>query len=238
MEEEPKRPVAQQHLRGPGERPLGALAGPIAHELNNVLSAISGYTQLARAEIEPGNPAQAHLTEVVRACDRGAEMTARLMAYSRSGQGSPRDLDLSESVRQVGPMLRRLLGPRIELETALDPGLPLVAVDPNQVRRLLVNLAVNARDAMPEGGVLRIATRPRRDGVEIAVSDTGTGMAEEVRGRVFEPFFTTKPEGAGSGLGLATVQGIVIGSGGRIAVESAPGEGTTVSIALPPAAAA
>jgi two-component system, cell cycle sensor histidine kinase and response regulator CckA len=238
VNEEPQRPASNQRLRRQGHRPLGALAGPIAHEFNNVLSAISGYTQLARAEIEPGSPAQAHLSEVVRACDRGAAMTARLMAYSRSGQGDPHELDVSECVRGVVPMLQRLLGPQIELVTNLDPGLPCVAVDPNQVRRLLVNLAVNARDAMPDGGVLRIATRPRRDGVELVVSDTGTGMDEEVRHRVFEPFFTTKPEGAGSGLGLATVHGIVTGSGGRIAVESAPGAGTTFSIALPTAVAA
>jgi signal transduction histidine kinase len=236
---EPDRPASDQRLRSHGRRRrLGALAGPIAHEFNNVLSAVCGYTQLARAEIEPDSPAQAHLAEVLRACDRGAEMTARLMAFSRSGQGEPRDLDLNRFVRGVAPMLQRVLGSPIDLVLELDPRLPLVAVDPNQVRRLLVNLAVNAREAMPEGGELRIATRPRRDSVEIAVSDTGSGMDEEVRGRVFEPFFTTKPEGTASGLGLATVHGIVTGSGGRIAVRSAPGEGTTFSIALPPAAAA
>ena len=239
MTDEPERPAAPDRLRRPRRhRPIGALAGPIAHEFNNVLSAISGYTQLARAEIEPDSPAHEHLTEVVRACDRGAELTARLMAFSRSGQGDPRTVDLNTCVHVIAPMLRRLVGPRVELVLKLDPELPLVAVDPNQVRRLLVNLAANARDAMPAGGMLTISTRPRRDGVELAVSDTGTGMDEEVRGRVFEPFFTTKPEGMGSGLGLATVHGIVTGSGGRIAVESKPGRGTTFSIALPVAAAA
>ena len=238
MTQEPEQPASQQRLGRRSDRQCVELARAIAHEFNNVLSAISGYTQLARAEIDPASPTQSHLTEVVRACDRGAAMTARLMAYSRSGQGDPRTLDVSACVRDMLPMLQRLLGPRVELVTELDGGLPPVAVDPDQVRRLLVNLAVNARDAMPEGGVLRIATRRRRDGVELVVSDTGTGMDEEVRHRVFEPFFTTKPEGTGSGLGLATVHGIVTGSGGRIAVESAPGAGTTFSIALPADAAA
>jgi two-component system, cell cycle sensor histidine kinase and response regulator CckA len=238
---EPDRPAAHGPLRRAHRHlSFGALAGSLAHDFNNVLSTISGYAQLARAEIEPESGAHEHLAEVVRACDRGAEMTARLMAFSRSGEGVPRQLDLNRFVEHAGRMLRHLLGPGNTLVTELEPDLPLVSVDPNQVRRLLVNLAVNARDAMPSGGVLTIATRYNRlrGVVEITVSDTGTGMDDDVRGRVFEPFFTTKPDGTGSGLGLATVHGIVTGSGGRIAVESAPGRGTTFSIALPAAAAA
>ncbi|MGH3070660.1 MAG: sensor histidine kinase [Gaiellaceae bacterium] len=238
---EPDRTAPDERLRrAEPHGTFGALAGPIAHDFNNVLSAISGYAHLALDEIEPDSPARAHLAEIVEACERGVEMTSRLMAFSRAGESEPRDIDLNEFVRHVGPLLRRLLGPRNRLETELEPGVPLISVDPNQVRRLLVNLALNARDAMPVGGVLTIATRhhPRRGTVEIRVSDTGTGMREEVRGRVFEPFFSTKPEGAASGLGLATVHGIVTRSGGRIAVASEPGHGTTFSIALPPAAAA
>jgi two-component system, cell cycle sensor histidine kinase and response regulator CckA len=238
---EPDRPAVHGRLRRADRyRPFGGLAGRLAHDFNNVLSAISGYAQLARAEIEPDSHAQEHLAEVVRACERGAEMTARLMAFSRSGEGVPSELDLNAFVAHASGMLRHVLGPANRLVTELEAELPLVSVDPNQIRRLLVNLAVNARDAMPAGGVLTIATcyERLRGAVEITVSDTGTGMDDDVRGRVFEPFFTTKPEGAGSGLGLATVHGIVTGSGGRIAVESAPGAGTTFSIALPTSVAA
>lgn len=238
---EPDRPAPDERLRrAERNRSFAGLAGGIGHDFNNVLSAISGYTQLALAELEPEHPARVHLAEVTRACDRGAEMTSRLIAFGRSGEGEPRDLDLNELVLRLSALLRRLLGPKTSLVTNLEPGLPLVLADPSQVRRLLVNLAVNAREAMPSGGVVTIATRqhPLRGAVEIRLSDTGRGMDDTVRGRIFEPFFTTKPEGAGSGLGLATVHGIVTRSGGRIAVESAPGRGTTFSIALPPAAAA
>ena len=219
---------------------LGALAGGIAHDFNNVLSAISGYGELAAAELPQSSPARLHLEQVRRAADDGAAMTRRLLALGRCGEPDLRELDVNEVVRDVASMLRRLIGERIRLETLLDPQLPAVRADPSQLRRLLVNLAVNGRDAMPGGGVLTIATRfERTEGaVEISVRDTGFGMDAEVRERAFEPFFTTKREGAGTGLGLATVRGIVAESGGRIEVDSSPGRGTTFSIALPPAAAA
>jgi two-component system, cell cycle sensor histidine kinase and response regulator CckA len=199
-----------------------------------------GYVELARAELGEDSPAQIHVEQALKAVEHGAAMTNRLLSLSRCGEPEPRELDVNEIVLDVGSMLRRLIGGQIRLETELDPLLPRISADPNQLRRLLVNLAVNARDAMPHGGVLTIGTRFARhqELVEISVRDTGLGMDDAVRERAFEPFFTTKPEGEGTGLGLATVHGIVTQSGGSIAVDSTPGQGTTFSIGLPAAAAA
>jgi signal transduction histidine kinase len=234
------RLLAEQLQQAQQADSIGSLAGGIAHDFNNVLAAISGFAQLALGEVEAGSVAEAHLQQVTRASDLGAAMTSRLMSFSRCETPTPRPLDVNEIVTDVETMLSRLIGERIRLVTDLDGSLPPVSADANQLRRLLVNLAVNARDAMPAGGVLTIETRhaPGQGVVEINVRDTGTGMDEEVRSRLFEPFFTTKPEGQGTGLGLAAVQGIVTQSGGWIEVETEPGRGTTFSIGLPAAAAA
>jgi signal transduction histidine kinase len=219
---------------------IGSLAGGIAHDFNNVLAAISGFAQLALGEVEAGSVAEAHLQQVARASELGAAMTSRLMSFSRLEKPATCPLDVNAVVTDVATMLSRLLGKRVRLVTDLDGFLPAVTADANQLRRLLVNLAVNARDAMPAGGVVTIETRYAAgdDVVEINVRDTGTGMDEEVRSRLFEPFFTTKPEGQGTGLGLAAVQRIVTQCGGRIEVETQLGLGTTFSIGLPTAAAA
>jgi two-component system, cell cycle sensor histidine kinase and response regulator CckA len=177
---------------------------------------------------------------VTSASDSGAAMTRRLLSFSRCEQPAPRQLNVDAVVLDVEVMLRGMIGTRVRLVMDLDGALPQVCADPNQLRRLLVNLAINARDAMPSGGVLTIETRHvvGEGTVELNVRDTGTGMDEEVRERLFEPFFTTKPAGKGTGLGLAAVQTIVSQCGGWIEVDTAPGEGTTFSIGLPTAEAA
>jgi len=219
---------------------MGALAGGIAHDFNNILTAIAGFAHLALTEVEPGSAAAAHLKQVTKASELGAAMTSRLLSISRCEKPRFRQLNLDAVVLDVEVMLRGMIGTRVRLIMDLDGELPEVSADPNQLRRLLVNLAVNARDAMPAGGVLTIETRHAAgEGlVELNIRDTGMGMDEEVRARLFEPFFTTKPAGKGTGLGLAAVQTIVSQCGGRIDVDTAPGQGTTFSIGLPTAEAA
>jgi two-component system, cell cycle sensor histidine kinase and response regulator CckA len=219
---------------------ISALAGGIAHDLNNVLTAIAGFADLALSEVEAGSAVEAHLHQVTKASELGAAMTSRLMSFSRCDKPAPRRMNVDAVVVDLEVMLRAMIGARIRLVMDLDDELPEVSADPNQLRRLLVNLAVNARDAMPSGGVLTIETRHAQgEGVvEIHIRDTGTGMDEEVRAHLFEPFFTTKPAGKGTGLGLAAVQTIVTQCGGWIEVDTKPGEGTTFSIGLPTVEAA
>ena len=191
-------------------------------------------------EVEAGSVAESHLEQVTQASDLAAAMTSRLLTLSRNETPVLRNLDVNAVVADLETMLRRLIGVRVLLVTDLDEPLPLASADPNQLRRLLVNMAVNARDAMPDGGILTIETRhaPGEGIVELNIRDNGTGMDAEVRSRLFEPFFTTKPEGKGTGLGLSAVQTIVTQSGGWIEVDSELGRGTTFSIGLPTAHAA
>jgi signal transduction histidine kinase len=235
-----QRLLEEQLQRAQQADSIGSIAGGIAHDFNNVVAAISGFAQLALGEVEPGSVAEAHLQQVARASELGAAMTTRLMSFSRCETPAAHPLDVNAVVTDVATMLSRLLGNGVRLVTDLDGFLPPVTADANQLRRLLLNLAVNARDAMPTGGVLMIETRhaPAQGVVEIKVRDTGTGMDEDVRSRLFEAFFTTKPEGQGTGLGLAAVQTIVAQCGGSIEVETELGLGTTFSIGLPTAAAA
>jgi PAS domain S-box-containing protein len=220
---------------------LGRLAGAIAHDFNNVLTVISGYGDLLRSTLDPGTQREdAH--EIVKAASRGQALTQQLLSFSRRTVAQPRLVDLNAVVQDIERMLERLLDRRIRLETSLEPGLAPVEADVGQIEQVLVNLAVNARDAMQEsGGMLAIATRAVVvDGdpyVELRLTDTGQGMDEETCGRVFEPFFTTKEPDKGTGLGLATVRDIVTQSGGTISVESALGRGTTFTILFPPAGA-
>lgn len=232
--------VLEEHLQREEQvDSMGAIAGGIAHDFNNVLTAISGFAHLALDELEPGSPAETHLQQVTRASALGAAMTSRLLSFSRSETLAPQDLNVDAVVLDVEGMLRGMIGTRVRLSLDLDGGLPAVSVDPDQLQRLLLNLAVNARDAMPSGGVLTIETcQNGQDVVEIHVRDTGTGMDEEVRARLFEPFFTTKPVGEGTGLGLAAVHRIVTQCGGWIEVDSEVGVGTTFSVGLPTAKAA
>ncbi len=227
---------------------VGRLAGGIAHDFNNLLTVITGYADLLLDSPRTDEVSRRLIAEVKRAGERAASLTQQLLAFSRKQVLQPQVLELNVVVAEAQRMLRRLITEDIELFTDLDPQAGLVKADPGQVDQVLVNLAVNARDAMPRGGRLSIATRSTELDVEYArrnpevlpgpyvmlvVSDTGCGMSEDVRARIFEPFFTTKEQGKGTGLGLATVYGIVKQSGGHIDVESALGRGTTFRIFLP-----
>jgi two-component system, cell cycle sensor histidine kinase and response regulator CckA len=222
---------------------VGQLAGGVAHDFNNLLTVIGGYADVAIDGLAPGDPTADALTEIRAAAARAADLVRQLLAFSRQQVLRPRPVRLGDHVADVRKMLGRLIGEHIRLVTVSDANLAVVRVDPSQLDQVLLNLAVNARDAMPKGGTLTIECRNATgaDGgrcVRLTVSDTGCGMAPEVKARIFEPFFTTKGQGKGTGLGLATVFGIVEQSGGRIAVESRVGIGTTFRIDLPATGAA
>jgi two-component system cell cycle sensor histidine kinase/response regulator CckA len=230
---------------------IGRLAGGIAHDFNNLLTVIQGNLQLVLPEVPADSLIREDLDEIGRAAGRAAELTRHLLTFSRKQVLKPRLLDLNASITGTERMLRRLIGEDIHVQTALQPDLPLVLADPGQVEQVLVNLVLNARDAMPQGGELTLETRlaamgsraaalyphsaPTDPAVLLCVSDTGHGMDADTRSRAFEPFFTTKPQGRGTGLGLATVYGIVKQSDGYVWISSEPGKGTRVEIYLPPA---
>jgi CheY-like chemotaxis protein len=204
---------------------------------------ISGFTQFAIGRLGKDHPVSADLKQVTDAANSAASLTHQLLAFSRKQVMQPRALELDAVVQGMEGMLRRLIGAHITLEVSGDGQHSRVKADPGQIEQVLLNLAVNARDAMPDGGTLHISTEQRtsRAGsreVVLRVRDTGTGMTQEVRDRIFEPFFTTKDVGKGTGLGLSTVYGIVVQSGGTIEVESAPGQGTTFTVVLQPIAEA
>jgi len=223
---------------------VGRLAGGLAHDFNNLLTVINGYCEQMLQRLPVHHELRPLVTSVSRAGQRGADLTKRLLAFSRRQVLAPRVVAANDIVQDVRPMLGPLLGERITLALALDPRAGLVSVDPSQIEQVLLNLASNAHDAMPTGGTLTIETHnvtiTEPHGrlepgpyVEIVVRDTGHGMDEELRAHLFEPFFTTKERGRGTGLGLATAYGIVTQSGGTIDVESAPGRGTSIAIRLP-----
>ncbi len=227
---------------------LGVLAGGIAHDFNNLLMVITGYSELLlQAHRGDGEEPDRFLVAIDQAARRAASLTRRLLAFSRRQIVQPANLDLAEVVEEVDEMLRYLLGQRVELKVRLKPGVCWVRVDPGQIEQIVVNLAVNARDAMPDGGELRIETqiaelagdRAQQLGLEsgsyaaLSVSDTGCGMDEETVRHIFEPFFTTKTSGRGTGLGLATVKAILEQIGGAVEVESEPGSGSTFRAYLP-----
>jgi two-component system, cell cycle sensor histidine kinase and response regulator CckA len=226
---------------------VGQLAGGVAHDFNNLLTAILGYCHLMLDDIPAGDPLRADLREIETAGERAAALTRQLLAFSRRQMLQPEIVDINTLVRQFEKLLRRLIPEHVELSTALAPDLHRVTVDPASVEQILVNLTVNARDAMPAGGRLTIETAnveldasyaathvaPPGQYVMLAVHDTGEGMDAATRARVFEPFFTTRDQGKGSGLGLATVYAIVNQSGGHICVYSEPGHGTVFKAYLP-----
>jgi len=213
---------------------VGRLAGGIAHDLNNLLTPVLVCARLAKEGLPPGDPAIADLETITHAAERARELTRQVLAFSRRQRLELRALDLNEVVHGFHAILPRLIGEDVKVRLALAPGPLTVRGDAGQLQQVLMNLAVNARDAMPEGGVLELATQVRADGAAVlSVHDTGVGMSPEVRARVFEPFFTTKPIGKGTGLGLSTSHGIVKQHGGELDVESAPGQGTTFRITLP-----
>jgi PAS domain S-box-containing protein len=227
---------------------VGRLAGGIAHDFNNLLTAILGYGDLLLAELSVDDPRREDAVQIRRAGERAADLTRQLLAFSRRTVLQPRTISLNDVVVEVSRLLDRLIGEDVHLLTTLEPRLEPINADPSQLEQVLINLAVNARDAMPSGGTLSIETRnvtidealaATQIGiavgryVELAVSDTGIGMSPEIQARVFEPFFTTKDPGKGTGLGLATVFGIVEMSDGHVTLHSTPGEGTTFRILLP-----
>ena len=227
---------------------VGLLAGGIAHDFNNILTTILGYGELTSSTLAPDSPLKANLEEIRGAAERAANLTRQLLAFSRKQVLQPRVLDLNATVEGLDRMLRRLIGENIILASAFAPDLWPVKADPGQIEQVVMNLAVNARDAMPGGGRLTLESANidvdeawlKRDPdappgryVLLSVSDSGTGMDEATKKRIFEPFFTTKEPGKGTGLGLATVYGIVMQSGGHIEVDSEPGHGTRFRIYLP-----
>jgi len=225
---------------------VGRLAGGIAHDFNNMLTAVKAYSEFLLEDLDPADARRTDVQEIAKAADRAASLTRQLLAFSRKQVLQPRPLDLNEVVVGMEKMLSRLIGEDLHIITRLDPDLKLVEADPSQIEQVIMNLTVNARDAMPDGGVLTIETRnvtldhvDPAWGIEpgahatLAISDTGIGMDEAVRAQIFEPFFTTKPIGQGTGLGLSTVYGIVKQSGGHISVHTEPGHGSTFKVYLP-----
>ncbi len=226
---------------------VGQLTGGIAHDFNNLLTVITGNLELIEMRIQD-ETLRKMLRDSQEAADLGAKLTSRLLAFARRSHLEPETLEINNLVLNVTSMLRRTLGEQISLSTVLAPDLWLVKTDPTQAESSLVNLAINARDAMPKGGKLIVETRnaqmeeirsgstielPRGDYVQISVSDTGVGMPAEVKDRAFEPFFTTKTRGHGTGLGLSMVYGFAKQSGGHVTIYSEMGHGTIINIYLP-----
>jgi len=247
-----RRNLEAQYQQAQKMEAVGRLAGGVAHDFNNLLTAILGYCELLREDLGPDDPRQGDLAEIQKAGASAASLTRQLLAFSRKQIIEPSLIDLNEVVRDMDAMLRRLIGEDVTVVLALGSDLSRVVADRGQIEQIILNLAVNARDAMPKGGTLTIGTAnveldehyerthfSVRPGpyVGLTVSDTGTGMSPEVQARLFEPFFTTKEPGKGTGLGLATVHGIVARSGGSVNVYSEPGFGTAFTIYLPKAEA-
>ena len=227
---------------------VGRLAGGIAHDFNNLLTAILGYTDILVHGMDTNDPRRAEAEQIERAAMRAAELTRQMLAFSRRETGQATVIDLNRTLTKVEPMLRRVIGEDVKLTIAPKANRPLVRADAGQMEQVIMNLAVNARDAMPQGGRLTIETadgsvdeataaenHEARPGphVMLSVTDTGIGMSAAVRARLFEPYFTTKPAGKGTGLGLSTVYGIVRQSDGHLTVTSEPGAGTTFRVMLP-----
>jgi len=241
--EQPARPPAGSER----QESLGQLAAGIVHDVNNLLGATMGQIELARRALDSGHPAAARLASALQAGERAAALTRQLLSLGRASPPEPALLDLGAVVAQLDGMLRCVIGEEVAVEIRSGRALGRVRAHRTEVEQLLLNLAVNARDAMPGGGRLTIETRDLRIGdgdtpspaappgrhVVLAVSDEGVGIDPATRKHIFEPFFTTKAEGAGSGIGLATVHGVVERIGGSIAVDSEPGLGTTFRVCLP-----
>jgi len=240
-----ERQLEEQVRRGAKMEAIGRLAGGVAHDFNNLLNVITGYAELGLRRLPPESDVRRHVAEILRAADRAASLTRQLLAVSRRQVLQPRVIDLNDVLRDMDRLLRRLIGEDVRMETRLAREPLRVMADPGQLEQVLMNLAVNARDAMPGGGILVFETAglplaaPAAGDVSagpcvaLSVTDTGCGMDAETLSHVFEPFFTTKPEGKGTGLGLSTVWGIVKQSGGTVTIQSQPGAGTTFRVLLP-----
>jgi two-component system cell cycle sensor histidine kinase/response regulator CckA len=219
---------------------VGRLAGGLAHDFNNFLTVINGYAELLLAELVATDPRRETLERILRAGESAAELTGQLLAYGRKQVLQPIALDLNRTLTALHPLLARLAGENVDVRLELTPEGAAVEADPLRLEQVIMNLVLNARDAMPFGGTLRIGTAcversPTQRCIRLTVADSGFGMDEETRQRVFEPFFTTKELGKGTGLGMSIVQGIVAQSGGSIEVLSQPGNGTAFMICLPEA---
>jgi len=240
--------LEEQLLQSQKMEAVGQLAGGVAHDFNNILTAIVGYSDLLAAELGDNAQQREDIEEIRKAARRAAALTRQLLSFSRKQVLEPRIVDVNGVVLNLDKMLRSLMSENIELETQLAEDLDAARVDPNQLEQVIMNLAINARDAMPDGGTVTIETANATlgedyaakhvsvipgDYVMLAVTDTGCGMTEATKARIFEPFFTTKPAGRGTGLGLSTVYGIVKQSGGNIWLYSEPNKGTTFKIYLP-----
>ena len=244
-----RRRLAEELLQSQKMESIGRLAGGVAHDFNNLLTLVHGYAELLAKDLQESDPRLGPVNEIRHASDRAIGLTRQLLALSRRQVLTPREVDVNALLSEMERILRRVLGDDIIVETVADPRAGLVRADPSQLEQVLLNLAVNARDAMPGGGTLTLETRrislaaqhtgpdsrgvPPGDYVELRVTDTGIGIPRETQSMIFEPFFTTKPAGQGTGLGLATVYGIVQQSNGFITVESESGKGTTFRTFLP-----
>jgi two-component system cell cycle sensor histidine kinase/response regulator CckA len=243
-----RKRLEEQLLQAQKLEAIGQLAGGVAHDFNNLMAIITAHADLLLARLSANDPCRELAEPIKHAGERAAVLTRQLLAFSRKTILDPRVLDLNELIQEASRLLRSVLGEGIELVLALSPELGRVRADPHQLEQVLLNLAVNARDAMPQGGKVTIRTEdvelrssslnlnvPVRPGpyVALSLSDTGCGMTPEVQARIFEPFFTTKEVGRGTGLGLAMVYGFVRQSDGHIEVRSEPGQGATFTIYLP-----
>jgi two-component system cell cycle sensor histidine kinase/response regulator CckA len=228
-----RKHLEEQLRHGQKMEALGRLTGAIAHDFNNLLTIILGYAE-ALLDSEVTLPVRAELREIRRASSSAASLTRQLLVFSRRMPAVLEPMDVNRVIAELSPMLRRLLGKTVQLALALNARHPVVKADRGLLDQVLMNLLINGRDAMPDGGTMTIATRDDEDGrVTLEVTDTGQGMPPDVQAKIFEPFFTTKDPGTGTGLGLATVYTIVTQAGGTIDVESAEGQGTTFRISLP-----
>jgi two-component system cell cycle sensor histidine kinase/response regulator CckA len=228
-----RRALEEQFRHAQKMEAIGRLAGGIAHDFNNILSVINGYAGILQQELKE-NPRLGHMaSEIHRSGERAARLTQQLLAFSRKQVSQPRVVRLADLLKDDEVMLRRLMGEDVRLEIKVGPETAAIEMDPHRFSQVLMNLAVNARDAMPKGGTLTIAGWADQQNARISVQDTGCGMSAEVREHLFEPFFTTKEPGKGTGLGLATVYGIVRDAGGSVTVRSAEGKGSTFIITLP-----
>jgi len=252
IDETESRKAEQQLRQAQKMEAVGRLAGGVAHDFNNILGVINGYSEILLGNQKVDDTVRRRIQEIFKAGQRAAALTRQLLAFSRRQVLQPKLISLNLVIEDMDKMLERLIGEDIEVQTILDPNLDAVKADPGQMEQVILNFCINARDAMPEGGSLTIETKnvdvdelqaaphfPVKAGryVRLNVSDTGAGMDKETMSHVFEPFFTTKGPEKGTGLGLATVYGIVEQSGGHVCVYSEPGQGSTFSVYLPAAVA-